>query len=58
MFIDPVCYQQVDSSKTPFFYDYNDKRYYFCSSTCREKFDFEPGRYADEREIEKLYKAI
>jgi YHS domain-containing protein len=56
MFIDPVCYQQVDPAKTSFHCDYGGRKYYFCSCVCRDKFDFEPGRYADEAEIERLYK--
>jgi YHS domain-containing protein len=56
MFIDPVCYKQVNPETAQFSYEFNGKVFYFCSRSCRDKFDFEPARYADQHEIEHLYK--
>ncbi len=36
---DPVCTMEVDESKTEFSTTYKNKTYYFCSQSCKEKFD-------------------
>lgn len=58
MFVDPVCYQQIEKPNTILSTEYEGVTFYFCSQPCKRKFDFEPGRYADESEILKLYKAV
>jgi len=44
-FKDPVCDMQI--SRLTAFEEclYQDKFYYFCSRTCREAFEKEPGKY-------------
>ncbi len=42
---DPVCGMSVDD-KAPLKSTYAGKNYLFCSASCKEKFDKEPGRYA------------
>lgn len=43
---DVVCGMQVDPSKSAGTSQYNGKTYYFCSSSCKTKFDADPARYA------------
>ncbi len=42
---DPVCGMTVDE-KSPLKSTHAGKNYVFCSASCKEKFDKEPGRYA------------
>ncbi len=44
--IDPVCGMVVKEEKG-LFYDFNGKRYFFCSEVCLEKFKKEPEKYLD-----------
>lgn len=57
MYVDPVCYQQIQIPNSIISTVYEGTTFYFCSVSCKRKFDFEPERYADESEILKLYKA-
>ena len=43
---DVVCGMQVDPAKAAGTSDYNGKTYYFCSVTCKKKFDANPSQYA------------
>jgi Cu+-exporting ATPase len=41
---DPVCGMDV-SEESEYFTEYNGQRYYFCSETCRHRFETEPQNY-------------
>ena len=41
----PVCGMQVDPDNAPASDIYDDQTYVFCSTTCRDAFDKDPGRY-------------
>ena len=43
---DVVCGMQIDPSKAAGTSQYNGKTYYFCSASCKAKFDANPKRYA------------
>ena len=43
---DVVCGMQVDPAKAAGKSEYNGKTYYFCSGSCKTKFDANPGQYA------------
>jgi Cu+-exporting ATPase len=42
---DPVCGMQVDPAKAAGKSDFNGKTYYFCSKTCKARFDANPSQY-------------
>lgn len=42
---DPVCKMEVDTAKTKYKSDYKGKTYYFCSESCKKKFDQNPASY-------------
>lgn len=42
---DPVCGMKVTKKKVPATSQHMDKTFYFCSSTCKDKFDQEPMKY-------------
>jgi YHS domain-containing protein len=41
---DPVCHMKVDE-KARFRTEFNGKTYYFCSSSCKSRFDSNPSKY-------------
>jgi Cu+-exporting ATPase len=43
--IDPICKMKVDISIAELYSDYEGKRYYFCSSHCKSKFDEDPAMF-------------
>jgi YHS domain-containing protein len=43
---DPVCGMTVDTQKSAAASVYRGKTYHFCSTSCRDKFDREPEKYA------------
>jgi Cu+-exporting ATPase len=43
--IDPVCKMEVEIATAELYSDYNDKRYYFCSQNCKNRFDENPVEY-------------
>jgi YHS domain-containing protein len=45
---DLACVDLSVDSKTPST-DYQGKTYYFCSDTCRKKFEKEPGKYLSQK---------
>ena len=42
---DVVCGMQVDQSQAAGASEYNGKTYYFCSVSCKKKFDANPAQY-------------
>lgn len=44
---DPVCGMAVDRQKSTAASTYRGKTYYFCSPSCRDKFEHEPEKYAN-----------
>jgi Cu+-exporting ATPase len=42
---DVVCGMQVDPAKAAGSSQYNGKTYYFCSKSCKTKFDANPAQY-------------
>lgn len=43
---DPVCGMQVDEQKAAGESQYQGQTYYFCSQSCKQKFDQNPQQYA------------
>ncbi|MBI4497649.1 MAG: YHS domain-containing protein [Chloroflexi bacterium] len=43
--IDPVCGMRVAPEQSPARTIYGDKTFWFCSDTCRDRFDADPQRY-------------
>ena len=43
---DVVCGMQIDPAKAAGTSEYNGKTYYFCSESCKTKFDANPAQYA------------
>ena len=43
---DVICGMQVDPATAAGKSEYNGKTYYFCSTSCKTKFDADPARYA------------
>jgi YHS domain-containing protein len=43
---DVVCGMQVDPTKGTATSQYEGKTYYFCSASCKAKFDADPKKYA------------
>jgi Cu+-exporting ATPase len=43
---DPVCGMQVDEGGAAGRSEHEGRAYYFCSASCKRKFDEDPGRYA------------
>jgi P-type Cu+ transporter len=43
---DPVCWMQVDPATAAGSSEHNGKTYYFCSASCKQKFDRDPKHYA------------
>ena len=44
--VDPVCGMQVDEETAAGRSDYEGRIYFFCSASCKEKFDEDPERHA------------
>jgi len=44
--VDPVCGMSVDSAHAAGEREYGGQTYYFCSDSCKTKFDADPARYA------------
>jgi YHS domain-containing protein len=45
---DPVCRMTVDENSATATSEYKGKIYYFCAAGCKEAFEKEPGKYAEE----------
>ncbi len=48
MVTDPVCKMKIDENKAAGSSDYKGQTYYFCSLSCKQKFDKEPEKYAGQ----------
>lgn len=48
MGLDPVCKMEVNPASAEAQSEYGGVSFYFCSHTCKEKFDREPERYLDD----------
>lgn len=53
---DPVCGMLVDPQRAAGSLIHGGKTYYFCSQSCRAKFEKEPTRYASKDAGEKIEK--
>jgi YHS domain-containing protein len=42
---DVVCGMTVDEKRAKYVSEFQGKRYYFCSSSCKASFDKQPARY-------------
>ena len=42
---DPICGMQVDTEQAVGKSEYRHRTYYFCSTGCKRKFDYDPARY-------------
>ena len=47
-YIDPVCGMEVTSDTAEETLDYQGRTYYFCSADCREAFEENPQKYAQQ----------
>lgn len=47
---DPVCNMEVDERSAAGQSDYQGQTYYFCSQSCKNKFEQNPQQYARDRE--------
>jgi Cu+-exporting ATPase len=45
---DPVCGMQVDEMKAAGQTSFDGRTYFFCSASCKKKFEEDPKRYAQE----------
>ena len=45
---DPVCGMNVEPNQAAGKSEYQSQTYYFCSASCKERFEQEPSRYADQ----------
>lgn len=45
MVIDPVCKMSIDENKTSLKSNNKGQIYYFCSPSCKQKFDKQPEKY-------------
>lgn len=45
---DPVCGMQVDEKNSAGTSEYKRTTYYFCSQSCKQKFDANPEQYAGQ----------
>jgi len=53
MSTDPVCGMNIDEQQAAGKSDYNGKTFYFCSSSCKQKFDENPQGYAKQQAAAK-----
>jgi P-type Cu+ transporter len=45
MAIDPVCKMEVDEDEAAGHTEYDGQDYYFCSISCEQKFEEDPGQF-------------
>jgi len=50
---DPVCGMDVDPETAPGVSEYNGKKYYFCSLSCKLEFDRNPDKFIDATQTTK-----
>jgi len=46
MATDPVCYGEVDEDTATQVATYKGQKYYFCTASCRKKFEENPAKFA------------
>ena len=51
---DPVCGMEIDPAKAAGKSVYSGKTYYFCSKSCKEKFDKDPKKYPEPKRVAQL----
>ena len=51
---DPVCGMQVDQENSAGISEYKRTTYYFCSQSCKQKFDTNPGRRDRRSRVERV----
>jgi len=49
MVIDPICGMTVDEKKSKFKSEHEGKTFYFCSASCKQKFESDPQAHAKSR---------
>ncbi|HEY3293931.1 MAG TPA: YHS domain-containing protein [bacterium] len=52
--LDPVCGMEVDPLSAMYTATYKDETYYFCSASCKEKFQANPESFAGGGTFPKL----
>ena len=45
---DPICNMTIDGQKAAGTSEYRGTTYYFCSLSCKQKFDADPAKYAEK----------
>lgn len=55
---DPVCGMKLKAETAKFSSEYKGKKYYFCSTDCKTKFDQNPGKYVAEEKTAAMPEAI
>jgi P-type Cu+ transporter len=45
---DPVCKMDVDETKAKHLAQHEGKTYYFCSSSCKDKFEEDPAEFVPQ----------
>jgi Cu+-exporting ATPase len=53
MALDPVCGMEVDEEEAAGHTEYDGKDYYFCSISCEQKFEEDPGQYIGKEDIDE-----
>ncbi|MFW9793307.1 MAG: heavy metal translocating P-type ATPase [Candidatus Thorarchaeota archaeon] len=51
--IDPICKMKVDTATTDLYTDFEGKRYYFCSQSCKDTFEGDPEKYQETGQVEE-----
>jgi YHS domain-containing protein len=46
MAVDPVCYSFVDEESGKYITTFKGQKYYFCTASCKKKFEENPDKYA------------
>jgi len=45
MATDPVCYAEVDEDTASHATTYKGQKYYFCTASCKKRFEENPGKF-------------
>lgn len=53
MVTDPVCGMNIDEKQSAGKSDYQGQTFYFCSSSCKQKFDLNPQSYLKQQAAAK-----
>lgn len=49
---DPICGMQIDESQATGQSEFEGTKYFFCSKSCKEKFDASPESFAGKAEVQ------